>query len=99
MRGVLGLGDDQPSGDEADEADRDVDVEDPVRADVLRDQATDEWADSERHRGDAGPDAGRGATFLGWECRRDDREGGRHHEGRAYALEQAGTDQQLRISR
>ena len=63
VRGVLRLADDQPGRDEADEADGDVDVEDPVPADVLGDQAADERADRERHRRDAGPDPERGAAL------------------------------------
>ena len=79
-RGVPRLVDEDARGKDAEDPDRDVDVEDPAPADVLGDRAADERPDRERHRRHAGPDADRHPTLARWKCRGDDREGRRVHQ-------------------
>ena len=63
-RGVARLADHELRDDDRERADRDVDEEDPVPVDVLRDQATAERPDRQRQRRDAGPDPDRRSALL-----------------------------------
>jgi hypothetical protein len=99
VRRVARLLDDEERDDDADHADRDVDEEDPVPADVVHDEPADEGADRERESRDAGPDADRLAALPRRERRRDDRERRRVHQRRTDALHAAGTDQEAGVRR
>ena len=56
VRGIPRLRHDDDARDDAENPDRDVDVEDPVPGDVRGDDSAEERSDRERHRRDAGPD-------------------------------------------
>ena len=95
MRAVLGFRDQQVAGRDRDDADGDVDEEDPVPAQVLREQPAGEGADRERERRDARPDADGHPPFLRREGGSDDRERRRVHQRRADALHDARHDQHV----
>ena len=99
VRLVARLVDEQEAGGDGQDADGDVDEEDPAPVDVLGQQPADERADRERERRDAGPDADRGAALAGRERRRDDRERRGVHERRADTLDHARGDQLLARAR
>src|SRR5207253_1527039 len=63
-RCVARLGHEQPGGGEPDDADRDVDVEDPVPVDRFDQRPADEWAERETDSGDADPDPDRGRALT-----------------------------------
>ena len=82
------------------DADRDVDPEDPLPAEVLREDAAEEHARRRAAAGDPAPGAECLVALLALgERRRDDRERGRRHDRRAEALHRAGADQHCRRGR
>ncbi len=76
-------------------ADRDVHEEDPAPVDVVGDQPTEQRADGERHRRDAGPDADRHPPLTRRERRGDYPQRRRVHDRRAEPLNRAGADQEV----
>src|SRR5439155_19090727 len=80
VRGVARLVDERERREDAEHADRNVDVEDPVPVDALGDQAADEGADREGERRHARPDADRRAALARREGDGDGREGRRGHQ-------------------
>ena len=87
------LVDEDPRREDAEDSDRDVDVEDPAPVDVLGDRAADERAERERHRGYAGPDSDRSPALPRWERGGDDRQRRRVHQRCAHTLHDARADQ------
>src|SRR6202035_5542321 len=86
----------QLAGGERDQqdADGDVDPEDPVPGDGLHDGAADERADGDRDAADARPDADRHPAALGGEGLGQEGQGQRGDDGRSRALQSAGGDEQ-----
>jgi hypothetical protein len=97
-RRVPRLVDDEPGDDDRQDADGNVDEEDPVPADVLCDETADQRSDRQGQRGDARPDADRHPALPRREGGGDDRERGGVHEGRADALDDPRADQDLRAT-
>ena len=82
---------------EHDHADRDVDEEDPLPADRVREHATEEHAYRGAAPGDRAPHAERGVALLAFgERRRQDREGRRRDDRRTETLHGARSDERSR---
>ena len=88
-----------PRHHESDDADRDVDEEDPLPAEAVDEQAAGERADEGRDTGGGAPQSHGGAATIRREGAGDDGHGLRRHERRAEPLHRAGDDQQLERSR
>lgn len=71
----------------------DVDPEDPVPVEALREGAADDRAECDREAGESAVDADDEPAFLGWKCGGDDCQAQRQHDRRADALDRAGGDQ------
>ena len=90
---VLTVGSDPLDDDERDDPDRDVDVEDPVPADLLGQEAADERADDERDAEDGTEQALVLAALLRGEQVADDRQRDREQRTGADALDAAEEDE------
>ena len=91
--GSLHLVEDADRGERGDQADRHVDEEDPVPAD-LHEEAADRRAEGGGDAGDRRPDADRDRALLGREGGQEEAERGRDHHRRADRLQHAGADQE-----
>ena len=81
------------------QADRDVDPEDPLPGEAVGDRAADHRPAGDGEAGQALQRAHRRAAPLGREGGADERERERHHERRAHALDGAGGDQRAGVGR
>ncbi len=79
--------------DDPDDADRDVDQEDPFPGVIGDDETADDWTKDCAKRCDRAPDAHRRATPFRREDDSDERERLRHHECAADPLQGAEYDQ------
>ncbi len=95
MRLVARLVDEEVARDDSEDADRDVDEEDPAPLEVLGDETAHQRADRERERGRAGPDADRSPAFARRKRRGDDRERRGVHQRGAGSLKNASADEHL----
>ena len=91
-RGVLGavVEQDQQAEDEGEDADRHVDEEDRLPADVLDEHAAEDRAAGGGGADDHAPDADRHVQLLGREGGAQQAERGRHQQGAEQALEAPG---------
>ena len=94
--GAAALGDPGEHERHGEQADRDVDPEDPLPGEALGDGAADHRAARDREAGEALQRADRRAAALGREGGADERQRERHHERGAGALDGAGGDQRSR---
>jgi AAA ATPase domain len=93
--GAVALGELGAGEGKGEKPDRDVEPEDPLPADALRDGAADERSDRDREALDPAPGAERGAALLGWDRAGEDGERERSDDRSPQALECASGDQQL----
>src|SRR5205085_10040039 len=82
-----------PDDEQADDADREVDIEDPVPADVVSQEATEPRADDERDAEDSAEEALVLAAFGGCEQVADHGERDREQRSGAKSLEAPEQDQ------
>ena len=95
MRRIARLGDHDARDNHRQHTHRDVDEEDPVPAQLLSQDATEQRADGKRHTSRSSPDADRRPALAGWKGCRDDRERRRDHDRRPHALHGACADEHL----
>ena len=95
--GPVGLLEPQVGKDGRDDADRDVEQEDPVPAQPLGDGATHERADRDREPGDPAPRAEREGPSLRGNRGRQDRQAERRDDRATDALDGPGEDQDLAV--
>ena len=93
LRPTVALGEQSRGQCQGDETDRDVDPEDPVPVDALRDGAPHERTDRDRQAGEPAVDAHDQAATRRGKRRRQDRQAERQHDRSAEALDRARGDQ------
>jgi hypothetical protein len=97
--GAEALGETRGGQRDQDDADGNVEPENPVPADASHDGAADDGADRHAEAGDAAPQTDRGAPLLGRECLTDQGQREREHDRRAGALDGTGGDERARARR
>ena len=93
LRCAIALGEQPKAEEHGDDPDRDVDPEDPVPVDPLRDGASDDRSHRDGETGEAAVDADDHPATLGRERRRQDRQAQRQHSRAAESLDRPGGDQ------
>ncbi len=93
--GPEGLVQPAPRGDHGNDADRDVEPEDPLPGEALGDGATDERSDGDGKAADAAPGAERECAAFRRNGGGEDRQRQRNDEGTAHTLQSAGNDEHL----